>query len=311
MPPSPIKAPISAAHFSLLANGTAPEGGTNYIPEEVWSRLEYSSVDVLYISPFTVNNVSKLSTNPSPTGTFNLGPGVFPEVANPEDGPGGGASLPSLTDRLKWIVKFARQKNPGVKIFAQQSALKDYTDFASLAKLPSSLIDTYASSVRKMLESKDYDLDGYDLDFSGWNATASNVATILTKIRAQLDQSKIGRPLYVTITAPASGTLDKNIAKAVHFVNIMNAPTNTMLADNSTIVATRDFGFVEGQVLLGIRPDDTALKSLPTIDEVKSTYNKYTNKKLAGINVWGLNGSNITYTNETQVAVNKFLKGLK
>ena len=264
--------------------GAGPDGSYDSIPS-VWSKIRFGVVDVLYVSPFIVNVAD---------GSFD-----FDNIAAREQAQG---HTGTLVKRLQWIVQNARLQNPAIKILAQR-----FWGGNDLQDLKSSQYDHYASSVRALV--KTYGLDGYDLDYESRADGAdgnviSQAPTILSKIRAQLDQLKdeVGKPLYVSISPATTKCLDETVAQSLHYVNIQTYAGGSGL----TLTHFTDLGFRKHQLLYGILPEST--EDSKPIDVVTDAYKgNGGNDRLPGIHLWRLNSHNLDFENKVQALIYDFL----
>lgn len=288
-------APIAAAHLYMLEPGPgqyeSEKASFDFIPEQTWNKIRFDVVDFLYVSPFVVNIA---------TGAFELDD---PAVRGKNNG-----ETCTLERRLQWVIQRARQKNPNIKILAQQ-----FWDGQDLQDLKEDKFDHYAECVQGIV--RKYGLDGYEIDYE-WRKHATclpsgNVvpyaSTVLQKIRDKLNVlgKDMGKQMYVTISAASAMYFDKKMADAVDFVNIQSY-------DGGYLLSVSDFtavGVPKEKLLYGIWSEKVKdgfreTSRSHSVDEVKAAYR---DGQLAGIHNWRLNSHNLDFENKVQALVYDFL----
>jgi hypothetical protein len=222
--------PFVAGHMYLWSQGP-PETNWEQIPDE-WKKYRFDAVDVLFITPLIV----------TPTGEFGIG------TAD------GGKSL---MERFKWVVGYAREKNPKIQIIAMQwygSGLDDM-GFAALLAQPAKkdaaavakYIKTYTDSVAKFFEEWHHKtittdsgktvsarIDGYDIDYEE-SVVVPDVPTILSELRSKLNALTVkintenatrgvttpSQPFKISLSSATTEHL-KTTAKSLDRINMQN-----------------------------------------------------------------------------------------
>ena len=123
----PWPKPFVGAH--IRPHDQAPTNGAswNLIPYD-WQTIRFDAVDVLFISPFYVQNA---------THAFMLGADQYGKYS----------------ERFKWVLRAARSQNPSMRIILVQMMGGTFGGGAFSDNLPDNqdIINTYAASVTSFL----------------------------------------------------------------------------------------------------------------------------------------------------------------
>jgi hypothetical protein len=225
--------PFVAGHMYLWGQGT-PSTQWEQIPDE-WKMYRFDAVDILFVTPFIVTPIGEFSTGTADNGK-------------------------SLAERFKWVLGYAREKNPKIRIIAMQwygdggdgngfAALEE-NNTQSIKKDPAAVtkyIKTYTDSVAKFFEEWHYKsittnsgkvvparIDGYDIDYEE-HVVVPDVPTILSQLRSKLNALTVkintenkkhgittpSQPFTISLSSATTSFL-QSTAKSLDYINMQN-----------------------------------------------------------------------------------------
>jgi hypothetical protein len=126
-------------------------------------------------------------------------------------------------DRVKLVVKTARQKNPNIPILI--SLGWGTNDAGNAASTPG----PFADSVRALVQT--YDLNGIDIDFESTSVEPGAMLTLAQQLRASLNKALPPRPIVMTITPAQTDGLDANVLRAFDYTMPQSYGNNPGYAD--------------------------------------------------------------------------------
>ena len=255
------------------------------------SNNVYKSTDMLDICFFNTV-VTGRSTVPAGDGssyTIEIGPKTHPDGS-------------SNQEYLEWTIRDARAVNPQVKLLATL----DYSD-DELSKIFASgnaqkNADAFASNLLAYL--KNYDLDGFDVDWEGsfaFSITQEQFAILFTAIRAQF--STQSRHYYLTLSPASVGNLDADT------VNSCFDYVNLQLYSGFTSPGEFTAAGVNQELLAyGAKFESIGNGITRPYQNAQSAYNGYRDGNYKVLTQWRLNSGDYQYEQAQQMILHELIE---
>ncbi|KAH7129591.1 hypothetical protein B0J13DRAFT_645583 [Dactylonectria estremocensis] len=299
MTASPWPSRFVGAHMYLPEPGKQGDSWDN-IPNP-WKEIRFDAVDVLFISPFFVNEIDH---------SLMLSTGDDGET--------------SLGGRFEWAIRAARSKNPSIKIILEQfygsckggsdySIIKDSHAVNQYADSVSNFIETYYNRTLPTLDGSgevSARIDGLDIDVEGGNSS-DFLPSILTAVRASLDELSYrlsATRLTVSICPAWPGGLDSSIAQSCDYVNMQNYSGGEGL-DPSVFLQAIPGLSEQRQLAWGFASETPNKNTAETFIDVKARAQDVVNGRFPGTYNWRLNSGNYAFENVFQVWLFNFVHG--
>lgn len=276
-------------HIYLWEKGTknGQPCAWNDIPDNLLAA-QWKAVDVLYITPFVVDK---------DTHRFRLAGYEGDQMA--------------LVHRFQYVVKTARQQNPGIKLIAMQ--WWGGGDNLTLLQGPNvhSNIQTYAQSVLEFLQNSASKVwtegsqkisghfDGWDVDYEHPTDIAET-PIILAELR-----KKLSTKFLISVTTATTNNLNsEDVAKSLDYLVMQNYSGGR--GRDAEYYKEQIKGLQDKQIVYGISSEEPVKndvqdwKSLQTA--IQTAKDKY-----AGVMLWRLNSDVYKFENMMQVMVHNML----
>ncbi|KAF7552377.1 hypothetical protein G7Z17_g4369 [Cylindrodendrum hubeiense] len=292
------------AHVYLDEPGIQ-DGSWDNIPSS-WTEIRFDAVDVLFISPFFVNDE---------THSIMLSTG-------PDDGG-------SLLERFHWVIRAARSTNPNIKIIMEQfmGNCPGGSDWGILQDRDGNIdphaVQQYADSVASFIDSY-YNrklpaldgvgqvsarLDGLDVDVEKGN-DAPGLPKILTAVRKSLDalSQKLSARFTLSICPAWTSNLDASVAQSCDYVNMQNYDGGQGTSPDDYLRAVP--GLQEQQLVWGFTSEMPWVNAMNPFEEVEAKVEEVVSGRVVGAWAWRLNSDNYPYENVFQVWLYNTIHGV-